>query len=63
LNTGEGFINVIENLLNWRVWNLPAVLPGQCPLVHAHALAHAIARSLRYSHPSVCCHSKLPKKR
>jgi dihydroflavonol-4-reductase len=46
LNTGEGFTNVIENLLNWRVWNLPTVLPGQFPLVHAHSLAQAIVRAL-----------------
>jgi dihydroflavonol-4-reductase len=46
LNTGEGFTNVIENLLNWRVWNLPTVLPGRFPLVHAQSLAQAIVRAL-----------------
>lgn len=46
LNTGDGFTNVIENLLNWRVWNMPTVLPGQFPLVHADSLAQAIVRAL-----------------
>lgn len=46
LNTGEGFTNVIENLLNWRLWKLPVVLPGRFPLVHAASLAGAIVRAL-----------------
>jgi dihydroflavonol-4-reductase len=46
LNTAEGFTNVIENLLNWRVWNLPTVLPGRFPLVHAQSLAQATISAL-----------------
>jgi nucleoside-diphosphate-sugar epimerase len=46
LNTSEGFTNVIENLVNWRLWKLPVVLPGQFPLVHANSLADGIIRAL-----------------
>ena len=46
LNTGEGFTNVIENLLHWRLWKLPVVLPGRFPLVHAESLAAATLRAL-----------------
>ena len=46
LNTGDGFTNVIENLLHWRLWNLPVVLPGRFPLVHAQSLAQAVVQSL-----------------
>jgi dihydroflavonol-4-reductase len=49
LNTGEGFTSVIESLLNWKLWKLPVVLPGQFPLVHAQSLGEAIVRSL--DHP------------
>lgn len=48
LNTGEGFTNVIENLLNWRLWKLPVVLPGRFPLVHAQSLASAIVCALNH---------------
>ena len=47
LNTSEGFTNVIENLLNWRLWKLPVVLPGQFPLVHAQSLAAAIVSAIK----------------
>lgn len=46
LNTGEGFTNVVENLLHWRLWKLPVVLPGRFPLVHAESLANATLRAL-----------------
>jgi dihydroflavonol-4-reductase len=46
LNTGDGFTNVIENLINRRFWKLPVVLPGRFPLVHARSLAEAIVASL-----------------
>jgi dihydroflavonol-4-reductase len=49
LNTGEGFTNVIESLLNWRLWRLPVVLPGRFPLVHADSLAQAIVSAM--DHP------------
>ena len=48
-NTGDGFTNVIESLLHWRVWRLPTILPGRFPLVHADSLARAIIASL--DHP------------
>jgi dihydroflavonol-4-reductase len=47
LNTSEGFTNVIENLLNWRLWKLPVVLPGRFPLVHAQSLAAAIVSAIK----------------
>jgi dihydroflavonol-4-reductase len=46
LNTSEGFTNVVENLLNWRLWKLPVVLPGRFPLVHAASVADAMVRAL-----------------
>jgi dihydroflavonol-4-reductase len=46
LNTGEGFTNVVESLLNWRLWKLPVTLPGNFPLVHADSLAQGIVRAL-----------------
>jgi dihydroflavonol-4-reductase len=48
LNTGDGFTNVLENLIHWRLWKLPVVLPGQFPLVHAHSLARAITSALEH---------------
>ena len=48
LNTGEGFTNVIENLLNWRLWKLPVILPGRFPLVHTESLSSAIVRALEH---------------
>jgi nucleoside-diphosphate-sugar epimerase len=48
-NTGDGVTNVIENLLRWRVWRLPTILPGRFPVVHAESLARAIVASL--DHP------------
>ena len=47
-NTSEGITNVIENLLNWRLWKLPLVMPGRFPLVHADSLATAIVSSLNH---------------
>lgn len=53
LNTGEGFTNVIENLLHWRLWKLPVVLPGRFPLVHARSLAGAIVSALDHEGPFI----------
>jgi nucleoside-diphosphate-sugar epimerase len=53
LNTGDGFTGVIENLLNWRVWRLPAVPPGRFPLVHAGSLAEGVASALLYQGPFI----------
>jgi nucleoside-diphosphate-sugar epimerase len=53
LNTGDGFTGVIENLLNWRVWRLPAVPPGRFPLVHADSLAEGVARALPHEGPFI----------
>ncbi|MEY4728911.1 MAG: putative dihydroflavonol-4-reductase, partial [Pseudomonadota bacterium] len=47
-NTSEGITNVVENLLNWRLWKLPNVLPGRFPVVHADSLATAIVNSLNH---------------
>jgi dihydroflavonol-4-reductase len=49
LNTSEGFTNVIESLLNWRLWKLPVVLPGRFPLVHADSLAQAITSAMDHT--------------
>ena len=48
LDTSGGFTSVIENMLNWRVWKLPVILPGQFPLVHAESLAKAIVLALEH---------------
>jgi nucleoside-diphosphate-sugar epimerase len=48
LNTSEGFTNVIENLLNWRLWKLPVVPRGRFPLVHADSLVTAIVGALNH---------------
>jgi nucleoside-diphosphate-sugar epimerase len=53
LNTGHGFTGVIENLLNWRVWQLPAVPPGRFPLVHADSLADGVASALHHEGPFI----------
>ncbi len=44
LNTGFGFTDVIENLLNKRFWRLPVLLSGRFPLVHAASLGDAVCR-------------------
>jgi nucleoside-diphosphate-sugar epimerase len=53
LNTGHGFTGVIENLLNWRVWRLPAVPSGRFPLVHADSLAQGVASALHHEGPFI----------
>ena len=53
LNTGDGITNTIENLLNWRVWRLPVVVPGHFPLVHADSLAGAIVSALSHEGPYI----------
>ena len=45
-NTGDGFTNYIENLLNWRVWKIPVIIAGRFPIVHTASLATAIVHSL-----------------
>ena len=46
LNTGDGFTNYIENLLNRRFWRIPVIIEGQFPVVHTDSLAIAIVQSL-----------------
>jgi dihydroflavonol-4-reductase len=46
LNTGDGFTNYLENLLQWRVWRMPAIVRGEFPVVHAESLAQAIVKAL-----------------
>ena len=46
LNTGDGFTNYIENLLNRRFWEVPAIIDGRFPFVHADSLAAAIIQAL-----------------
>lgn len=46
LNTSEGITNVLENLLNWRWWKLPVILPSAFPVVHVHSLVQAIVSAL-----------------
>jgi nucleoside-diphosphate-sugar epimerase len=53
LNTGDGFTGVIENLLNWRVWRLPAVPPDRFQLVRAGSLAEGVASALLYQGPFI----------
>lgn len=53
LNTGDGFTGVIENMLNWRIWRLPAVPPGRFPLVHADSLAEGVASALPFEGPFI----------
>jgi dihydroflavonol-4-reductase len=53
LNTGDGITNVIENLLNWRIWRTPMVVPGRFPLVHANSLADAIVSALSHEGPFI----------
>ncbi|MFC1976154.1 NAD-dependent epimerase/dehydratase family protein [Chloroflexota bacterium] len=46
LNTGHGFTNYIENLRHKRFWQVPFIIKGRFPLVHADSLAEAIIKSL-----------------
>ena len=48
LNTSYGVTNYLENLLNWRIWNVPIIIPTNFPVVHADSLAKAIIRSIDY---------------
>jgi len=45
-NTGDGFTNYIENLLNRRFSRVPVIIDGRFPVVHADSLANAIVRAL-----------------
>jgi nucleoside-diphosphate-sugar epimerase len=49
LNTGDGFTNYLENLVNWRIHKMPANLNGRFPLVHAASLAQAIVQALPHT--------------
>ncbi len=49
-NTGDGFTNYLENILRWRVWLMPAGVPGRFPLVHVDSLSDAIQRTIQGEH-------------
>jgi nucleoside-diphosphate-sugar epimerase len=45
-NTGDGFTNYIENIVNKAYWKVPFIVDGNFPVVHAESLADAIIGSL-----------------
>lgn len=49
LNTGHGFTDYIDNLVNKRFWLVPFIIKGRFPVVHVESLANAIIRSLGYT--------------
>jgi nucleoside-diphosphate-sugar epimerase len=53
LDTGDGFTAVIENMLRWRLWRLPVVVPGRFPLVHADSLAAGVLAALDQEGPFI----------
>lgn len=48
-DTGRGLTHYLDNLRRWRVWQVPAIVPGRFPVVHAGSLADAIILTL--GHP------------
>jgi dihydroflavonol-4-reductase len=44
-DTGDGITHYLENILNRRYLKIPTILSGRFPVVHAQALARAIALS------------------
>lgn len=52
-DTGDGFTHFLENLINWRVLQLPAVVKGRFPVVHARSLAEAIISAFDYTGPFI----------
>ncbi len=49
MDTGDGFTNYLECLVNWRLHKMPANVAGRFPLVHAASLAQAIVLSLPHT--------------
>jgi nucleoside-diphosphate-sugar epimerase len=49
MDTGDGFTNYLESLVNWRWHKLPANVAGRFPLVHAASLAQAIVLALPHT--------------
>jgi nucleoside-diphosphate-sugar epimerase len=49
MDTGDGFTNYLECLVNWRLHKMPANAAGRFPLVHAASLAQAIVLSLPHT--------------
>jgi nucleoside-diphosphate-sugar epimerase len=49
MDTGDGFTNYLENLIQWRLFKMPANVAGRYPVVHAASLADAIVRSLPHT--------------
>jgi nucleoside-diphosphate-sugar epimerase len=48
-NTGDGITNYLENLIGWRMLQMPANLGGRFPVVHTASLSAAILRALDHS--------------
>ncbi len=53
LDTADGFTHFLENILNHRVWNIPTVLPGRFPVVHARSLAQAVLKAFDHAGPFI----------
>jgi nucleoside-diphosphate-sugar epimerase len=49
MDTGDGFTNYLENLIQWRLLKMPANVAGRYPVVHAASLADAIVLSLPHT--------------
>jgi nucleoside-diphosphate-sugar epimerase len=49
MDTGDGFTNYLECLVNWRLHKMPANVAGRFPLVHAASLAQAIVQALPHT--------------
>lgn len=52
-NTSWGVTNFVENIVRWKVWNVPVAPPSRFPVVHADNLADAIERSLEHTGPFI----------
>lgn len=48
-NTGDGFTNYLNHLMDWNLLKMPANVAGRFPVVHAASLADAIVRSLDHA--------------
>jgi nucleoside-diphosphate-sugar epimerase len=63
MDTGDGFTNYLECLVNWRLHKMPANVAGRFPLVHAASLAQAIVQALPHTGAFLVseCMSSMPQ--
>lgn len=49
IEASSGITTYIDNLVRWKLWKVPVIVPGRFPVVHVDSLADGVIRTL--GHP------------